>query len=352
MKKNHTKNTDMRILVIRTSAMGDVALLTPVLRALKSKYPGVEVILVTRKAFNIFFSFIPGLKIMNPDFSGRHKGLLGIWRLCSDIIKTEAPDLVVDLHNVVRSRVMSLFFSIRKVRTYAIDKGRTEKRDVIRGRNKGPLKHTTERYSDTFGKAGFVLEPFTARSAIITGNSSGKTGEILSGRNLINIGVAPFAKHSLKEWPVSSMEKLLLMVYRKTPCNFIFFGGQDESGRITELCRDIPNSLNLAGKVSLGEELGIMSTLEFMIAMDSSNMHMAALVGTKVISLWGATDPVTGFSPWMQPESYTIRIPADELDCRPCTVYGKGKCKRGDFACMAWLTPEMVFERIVNLKLV
>ena len=73
---------------------------------------------------------------------------------------------------------------------------------------------------------------------------------------------------------------------------------------------------------------------------------MASLVGTKVISIWGGTDPISGFGAWMQPEDYSISIPVEQLTCRPCTTYGKGDCRRGDFACMNWLTPEMVFERI------
>jgi len=73
---------------------------------------------------------------------------------------------------------------------------------------------------------------------------------------------------------------------------------------------------------------------------------MAALVGTKVISIWGTTDPLTGFGAWMQPEEYIVSIPVEELTCRPCTVYGKGECWRGDHACMEWLTPKLVYDRI------
>ncbi len=88
-----------------------------------------------------------------------------------------------------------------------------------------------------------------------------------------------------------------------------------------------------------------------MVAMDSSNMHMAALVGTKVISIWGGTDPLSGFGAWMQPENYSVRIPVEDLTCRPCTTFGKGDCIRGDLACMIWQTPEMVFRKIVDLKI-
>jgi ADP-heptose:LPS heptosyltransferase len=102
----------------------------------------------------------------------------------------------------------------------------------------------------------------------------------------------------------------------------------------------IPESVLVAGTLDLDEELALMSHLKFMISMDSANMHMAALTGTKVISSWGSTDPLTGFGAWQQPDDYALRIPVEGLTCRPCTVFGKGECRRKDFACMTWLTSE------------
>jgi ADP-heptose:LPS heptosyltransferase len=113
-------------------------------------------------------------------------------------------------------------------------------------------------------------------------------------------------------------------------------------GRIVSWC----------GKLTLEEEMAVMGVLDFMIAMDSSNMHMAALSGTKVISIWGGTDPLAGFGAWGQPAEFSLSISSEELKCRPCTVYGKGRCHRGDFACMIWLTPEKVFSRLVELKVI
>jgi ADP-heptose:LPS heptosyltransferase len=113
----------------------------------------------------------------------------------------------------------------------------------------------------------------------------------------------------------------------------------------------VPGIINISGKLSLEGELELMSRLDLMIAMDSSNMHMAALCGIKVISIWGGTDPMAGFGPWMQPDNYAIRIPVEELECRPCTIYGKGETRNG-FACMKRLTPEKVFERMKFMKVI
>jgi hypothetical protein len=55
---------------------------------------------------------------------------------------------------------------------------------------------------------------------------------------------------------------------------------------------------------------------------------------------------MNGFGAWMQDEEFSVRIPVEELSCRPCTIFGKGECRRGDFACMNMLTPERVLEVI------
>jgi ADP-heptose:LPS heptosyltransferase len=167
----------------------------------------------------------------------------------------------------------------------------------------------------------------------------------------MNIGVAPCAKHDLKTWPDDHMIKLLWLIAGKHKVNFWLFGGKEDFTRLSSLQEMVKDSFNTAGKMTLEEELALMSRLNFMIAMDSSNMHMAALVGTKVISIWGGTDPLTGFGAWEQPDDYAVRIAVEELTCRPCTVFGKGKCRRGDFACMMWLSPGKVYEKLVNLKI-
>jgi ADP-heptose:LPS heptosyltransferase len=144
------------------------------------------------------------------------------------------------------------------------------------------------------------------------------------------------------------MVKLLGLISAGHKCRFLLFGGKEDSARLEAFQKKVPGSVSIAGKLDLAAELALISRLDLMIAMDSSNMHLAALVGTKVISIWGGTDPMAGFGAWMQPDSYSIRVPVEELDCRPCTIYGKGNTRR-DFECMKRLTPEVVFDRMNGL---
>lgn len=351
MRKNHTKNTEMKILVIRTSAMGDVALTAPVLSAMRSQYPEVEIVMLTRKPFSPFFSSLEGLNLFFPDFQNRHKGFAGLFRLFREIRKVHRIDHVIDLHDILRSKVLRTFFLLTGTRVSVIDKGRAEKRKLVRGGQKIRLKHTVDRYCDVFGKAGFNINPHLAEP-IGAAPAARIKAESLIERDILNIGVAPFAKHSLKIWPEQNMIRLLHLIAEKHRCKFWLFGGFEDSERMNSFSSRLPGSFNVIGKMSLDEELALLGKLDLVIAMDSSNMHMAALSGTKVISLWGGTDPLAGFGAWKQPDNYAIRISVDDLKCRPCTVYGKGECLRGDFACMMWLTPELVFRRMQELKVI
>jgi aconitate hydratase len=92
----------MRILVIRTSAMGDVALTAPVIAAMQRQYPGTELIVLTRKAFKPFFSAFTGVDLFFPDFNNRHKGLTGIFNLFLDIKKHSPAGRYLVEHGVER----------------------------------------------------------------------------------------------------------------------------------------------------------------------------------------------------------------------------------------------------------
>jgi ADP-heptose:LPS heptosyltransferase len=331
--------------------MGDVALTTPVLRGMRIQYPEVELLLITRPSFKSFFSSIDGLDLFFPDFRKRHSGFPGLIQLYRDIVKQSRIDYVVDLHDVLRSQILRQLFRLSGVPVVVIKKGRGEKASVISGKKKIRLKHTVERYCDVFAEAGFPVVPAKDKWIVPPPAVILKEEYLLAVEGGLNIGVAPYALHKLKMWPENNMTELLGLISKSYKCKFWLFGGKEDSEGLTAMQTKIPGSLSLEGKLSLAEELLFMSKLDMMIAMDSSNMHMAALVGTKVISIWGGTDPLCGFSAWMQPDNFSISIPVEELTCRPCTIFGKGECRRGDFACMNWLTPEIVFKKIEKLVL-
>jgi ADP-heptose:LPS heptosyltransferase len=341
----------MHLLIIRTSSMGDVALLTPAIKGMREQYPDVEMTIITLKAFESFFYSISDIKLFFPDFKKNHKGLSGIFRMYHDLEKNHA-DCVIDLHDVLRSKILRKLFKISGVPVYVINKGRNDKNNVIKGERKTGLKHSVIRYCDVFAEAGYPVMPVDPPCILPAPGGLAEVSGLQLNMTEFNIGVAPYAKHKLKMWPEEYMIKLIKMISARQRVKIWFFGGYDEIEKLENFKSRIPGSFLVTGKLSLEGELALMSRLNLMITMDSSNMHMAALIGARVISIWGGTDPLTGFGAWKQPDNMSVRIPPDELTCRPCTIFGKGKCRRGDLACMNWLTPEKVFDRMISLKVI
>jgi len=331
--------------------MGDVALATPVLRSVDT---GSDKILVlTRPAFKAFFENLENLEVYAADLGGRHKGLRGLIRLFRDVNRDHNIKLVIDLHSVMRSWLTGFLYSIKGVKVYRIDKGRKEKKDLLKGKLKKYLPHTTDRYRNVFTRAGYKVGGLTIPS-FIPGEAAGEKAGKLIRENVpafsAIIGVSPFARHKAKMWDIRKMEKLMSLLAENNQVFFILFGGRDELGGLDQLAGGFDNSFIAAGRYSLDTELAIISKIDFMISMDSANMHLAALSGIPTVSIWGATHPMAGFSPAGEQDHLIVQTPVEELDCRPCTIYGKGKCIHRDikYKCMENISPEMVYRKITE----
>jgi ADP-heptose:LPS heptosyltransferase len=107
-----------------------------------------------------------------------------------------------------------------------------------------------------------------------------------------------------------------------------------------------PRTILAAGKMDLKEELDLMTNLDVMISMDSANMHMSSMQGTKVVSVWGATHPYVGFMGYGQKLEWAAQI---DMDCRPCSVFGERDChKKGKdyYACMHQLPEQNIVDKV------
>ena len=330
----------MRLLIFRFSAMGDVALTVPALRAVLEPHADVTATLITRPFFAPFFNDIPRLTLHTPDLR-RYGGVAGLRRLYRELQATGDYDAIIDLHDVLRTKVLRLFFRAAGVPVFVIDKGRKEKRALIKGRVTGPLKHTVERYLDVFRAAGLTPQ-MSPPPYVHTGKAAGPAAE-----GSPPLGIAPLARHALKSWPEEQMAALLQLLRERHPATrFYLFGGPEERPALERIAAAAGDAAQLTLDLPLAEQLALMRQMRVFISMDSSNMHLAALLGVPVVSVWGATHPWAGFAPWGVDEHLMVQIPRDELPCRPCTVYGKGTCHRGDLACLARITPEMVAEKV------
>ena len=127
---------------------------------------------------------------------------------------------------------------------------------------------------------------------------------------------------------------------------FLFGGGKREIEILTQWANQYSSATCIAGKLKMDAELALMSHLDVMVSMDSGNMHLASLVNTPVVSIWGATHPLAGFMGWKQSEENAIQV---DLPCRPCSVYGNKPCYRKDYACLHNIQPNTIAQRILSI---
>ncbi|WP_426048186.1 glycosyltransferase family 9 protein [Chryseobacterium sp. NFX27] len=319
-----------RILAYRFSAFGDVAMTAPVFREFLEQNPNVEIVMVSRKNFESLFADIPNVifKGINLD---DYKGIFGLRRLANELIKEFHPDLIANLHDVIRTKILDRIYRRKGFKVFKINKGKEEKEELtdVWNLNKVQLKKTVERYADVFRAMGFKVE-LSHKLRPASGQKSG-------------IGLAPFAQHRGKMLPLEKSYELAKILSKKQTIYF-FGGGKKETETLEKWESEIPNTKSLSGKLNLAEELQKISELELMISMDSANMHLASLMGTRCISVWGATHPYAGFLGFGQSEKDVVQV--TDLTCRPCSVFGDKECYRGDWACLEELNLQKIVEKI------
>lgn len=300
----------------------------PVFREFLAQNPDVQVVMVSRSQFKDLFDNIPNLIFKGIDFED-YKGFLGLRKLGKTLLNEFRPDYVADLHDVIRTKTLDLFFMKNGFKVLKINKGKEEKEKLtdIWNLDKTPLRLTCERYADVFRAMNFRLE-LSHRYP----ENNQKSG----------IGIAPFAQHKGKMLPLEKTFEVAKILATRHKLYF-FGGGKSEINILDSWADQIPNTENLAGKLSLKEELQKIAELEVMISMDSANMHLASLVGTRCISVWGSTHPYAGFLGYGQSEKDVVQV--KDLTCRPCSVFGDKACYRGDWACLE----EIDIQKIIDL---
>lgn len=344
-----TRNSvPQRVLVIRLSAIGDVAMTIPSIWSVTQHNPGVRVTLVSQGFARDIAGQVPGVQFIEADTKKRHRGIVGLFRLFNDLKRTGPYDAVADLHDVIRSKVVRYLFGLTGVRVAKIDKGRKEKRALCQRGNKqiAPLKTTFERYADVFRKLNLTVDngfDYLFRSAALPQELLADLGQRAGSW----VGIAPFAKHRGKIYPLEQMERVLeVLSHRRATKVILIGGGGSEKELLEEWAAKYPNTVSIARRYSIADELRIISNLDALICMDSANMHFASLVNTPVISIWGATHPYAGFYGWEQNPGNAVQV---DLACRPCSVYGNKPCFRKDYACLGQISPEQILSRVAPL---
>ena len=342
-----------RVLITRLTAMGDVAMTAPIVAAACKANLDVQFDVLSTPFFQPFFEPLPNLRFIGTDIRKQKNGIIALWRLFQDLRHGRMPgapspdgssyDVVLDLHDVLRTKVLRTLFRLTGAAVYSIDKGRAEKKRLISGKSHAQLKPMTSRYADVFRQAGFSIpdglnirpaEPLPAAFS-----------HMVKGDDLW-VGISPFAQHKGKMYPVDKTSRVIdILLANPSVHVFLFGGGKQEKEQAEALAQGRERCSVMIGVMKLAEEMAFMSNLDVMLSMDSSAMHVSSLFGVRVVSVWGATHPYAGFLGYGQRLSDCVQ--REDLDCRPCSVFGNKPCRFADYRCFD-IDPQKVADRILS----
>ena len=321
----------MHILVLRFSAFGDVAILQPVLRQRAAANPDVHFTLAAPKRAQPLFDGIPNVDFLPID---KHKPLREIWQT----LYATRPDVVADMHGVLRTYALDSLFRMRGVPVHTIDKERVSRKRLLREKNKDltPLKPSWRRYDEVFNSIGLAGK--TEQQGFVCTH--------LSDDGLRRIGIAPFAQHAGKVWPMENVARLIELLAQQAENRIFLFGGRDEVEALRSLAAPYGPLVQVcAGMGSLADEMEMMRSLNVLLSMDSANMHIDSCLGVPVVSIWGATHPSAGFYGWRQRPEWALQA---DMPCRPCSMFGNKPCRFGDYRCLKAITPEQVAKKLLE----
>ncbi len=336
--------SNSHILVVRFSAMGDVAMTVPIIKAFAEQYPRVQITFVSKSVLRPLFDNIPNVNFYAADVNTTHKGVLGLYKLYKELRVLNITH-IADLHNVLRSKILCSFFKFSKRSIAVIDKGRAEKKALTTSKNKvfKQLKTTHQRYADVFQKLDFnvdISKPSLSKKPVL----DKKITEITLAKQEQWIGIAPFAAFQSKTYPLDLTKQLIENLSREYKL-FLFGGGVSEIRILSEIAEQTTNCISVAGKLTLKEELNLIAQLDCMVAMDSGNAHFAAMQQVPTITLWGGTHPFAGFAAFNQPEDYCLLPDLEKYPKIPYSIYGN-KTLEGYEDAMRTISVETVLRKI------
>lgn len=318
------------VLVLRLSALGDVAMTVPVIYSAARQHPEVRFTVVTRPFFRrLFIDAHANVDFIDFDPRGPHKGVRGLLTLIREL-KARKFTAVADLHDILRTRMIRTALHMQGIPVATVNKDRRARKQLTRLKERTFQENYVDRYADVFRRLGLPVEV----------NFSGfyQSDEPRRG-----VGIAPFARYQTKTYPPELMEQVARSLTDAGISVTLFGARGQEQEELAKWVERNPALTSLAGKLTIEEELRAMSRLQVMVTMDSANMHLASLVATPVVSVWGSTIPQCGFLGYGQSADRAVWL---DLPCQPCSVAGLPKCPPGHCDCLRRLAPSAITARV------
>lgn len=329
------------ILVVRFSAIGDILLMTPLLRALRQRHPEARITVATRTAYAPLLAHNPRVTTVIGWDEGTSLKTL------ATRVRGLGFSHRMDLHGSLRSRALRLLVG-GKWTTYP--KHRVARATLIRTKRDiyDDRRPVAERYFDAAVELDVrpddgSLELFLPRSSLASAESFLEERGIGVKRQLI--AVAPGAAHFTKRWPEHHWTALVRRLVENGNDIVVVGGPDDRTIGEKVVAAAGEHAINAAGVFDLLGTGAVLKRSRALVAGDTGVMHLATAIGTPVVALFGPTVEQFGFFPYHAKATVLQR----ELYCRPCSAHGGPVCPERHHRCLQDLLPEDVLDALRKL---
>lgn len=312
----------MKILLVRFSSIGDIVLTSPVSRNVKTQISGVKIHYLTRKKFKSLLEFDPHLDKIHV-FDDNLSSVV-------EELKKEKFDLILDLHNNIRSRIVSLalnrptvHFSKENIRKWLYVRFR---KDYL------PNTHIVDRYLKTAEVLGVINDNLGLGFYPCECESVTETDLPEPFRNKKFIIFSIGGTHATKRMPYRKWLEILSWI----PAPVIIIGGKEDRDTGDQIAGENPgfpgrHIWNACGEFSIGGSSYLIRMSSLVITHDTGMMHIAAAFKKPTVAIWGNTTPRLGMYPY---QTEFINLEVHDLPCRPCSKIGFSACPKVHFQCM------------------
>jgi heptosyltransferase-2 len=326
-----------RLLVRATNWIGDAVMTTPAVRAIRRNFPEAEVCLLVKPWVAPVFSHSAQVdRLLIYDAAGRHRGGVGLLRLCRDLRK-ERFDAAILLQNAFEAALIGFLSGIPIRIGFDTDGRRLLLTHPVRLAPAVKKEHQTAYYLRILEGVGLAVGSRDLEVRLGSEDrrrAAGRLAAMPDGGPLI--GLNPSATYGpAKQWPPERYAALADVLCRDFGARIVLFGGPGDVPLGAKIAAMMKNPcLDLAGKTELGEAMALIEACDLFVTNDSGLMHVAAALQVPVIAIFGSTNPVT-----TGPHSPRSRVVRQPLACSPCL---KPHCPEGHLQCMAAVTVETV----------
>lgn len=340
-----------KILIIRFSSLGDIILTSPLIRALRKTFPEAQIDFLVKSEYANIVKFNPNISSVIELKSDDRSEL----KWLKQKIRRIRYDLIVDVHNSLRSRFIRCF---SKARYKVVVNKRVFRRflfvkfKINLYRDYLPI---AERYLETVEKFGVKKDDYGLEIYLPEDTKnyvSTISNQIVSTKRNVIIGLVPTARHFTKRWLYERFAELGVEIVRKYQSTILIFGSKEEH----DYCEDITqminarsetnSAVNYAGKLTVLEIAAMFDVCNLIITNDSGLMHLAAARKRKIVAIFGSTVKEFGFFPY---GTSSIVVENKNLSCRPCSHIGLAKCPKEHFRCMKEIQVKEVLNAVQSL---